>query len=85
MEVAPFRTERRASDLSWGPMREVGEGAVFDLAVAAKRLAEEDSGRGVAVGDIGDVHAYILLYTCNKIKYVYRGCKIFCVNVLRNN
>jgi hypothetical protein len=41
-------------------MREVGEGAVADLAVETKGLAEEDSGRGVAVGDVGDVHAYIL-------------------------
>ena len=37
-------------------MGEIGDGAVVDLAVFAGALAEEDSGRGVAVGDDGDVH-----------------------------
>jgi hypothetical protein len=44
-------------------MGEIGEGAVADLAVAAEGLAEEDGGRGVAVGDGGDVHAYIICIT----------------------
>ena len=37
-------------------MGEIGDGAVVDLAVLAEAFAEEDSGRGVAVGDYGDVH-----------------------------
>ena len=41
-------------------MGEVGEGAVADLAVEAERFAEENGGRGAAVGDGGDVHAYMI-------------------------
>ena len=43
-------------DFGWGPVGEIGDGAVVDLAVLAEALAEEDSGRGVAVGNDGDVH-----------------------------
>jgi hypothetical protein len=43
-------------DFDRGPMGEIGDGAVVDLAVLAEALAEEDSGRRVAVGDDGDVH-----------------------------
>ena len=37
-------------------MGEVGDGAVVDLAVLAEGFAEEDGGRGVAVGHDGDIH-----------------------------
>ena len=37
-------------------MGEVGDGAIVDLAVFAEAFAEEDSGRGVAIRDDGDVH-----------------------------
>src|ERR1019366_617818 len=47
-------------ELSGGPMGEVGKRAVADLAAETKRLAKEDSGRGVAVGHCGDIHAYII-------------------------
>jgi len=47
-------------DLRRGPMGEIGESAVEDLAVLAEGLAEEDGRRGVAVGDRGDVHAYTI-------------------------
>jgi hypothetical protein len=55
-------------DLSRGPVREIGEGSVEDFATLAEGFAEEDSGRGVAVGDGGDIHAYIihLLYLKQK-------------------
>ena len=43
-------------DFSGGPVGEIGDGAVVDLAVLAEALAQEDSGRGVAVGDDGDIH-----------------------------
>ena len=49
-------------------MREIGEGAVEDFAVLAEGFAEEDGGRGVAVGDGGDVHAYIIRQKINKNK-----------------
>ena len=41
-------------------MGDVGEGAGFDFPVQAIGFAEEDSGRGVAVGYGGNVHAYII-------------------------
>jgi hypothetical protein len=44
-------------------MGEVGKSAVADLAAETKRLAKEDSGRGVGVGHCGDIPAYIILNT----------------------
>ncbi len=41
-----------------GPLREVGEGALADLAVPAEGLAQQDGGRGVPVGHAFDVHGY---------------------------
>jgi hypothetical protein len=43
-------------------MGEVGDGAIVDFAILAEGFAEEDGGRGVAVGDDRDVHATILAY-----------------------
>jgi hypothetical protein len=45
-------------DGSCGPLGEVGEGAVLDLAFVAKGFPEEDSGGGVAVGDGSDIHDF---------------------------
>src|SRR6204780_3521124 len=47
-------------NLLGGGMSEIGEGARFDFAVLAIGFAEEDGGRGVAVGYGGNVHAYII-------------------------
>ena len=47
-------------DLMRGEMSDVGNGATFDFAALAIGFAEENSGRGVAVGYGGDVHAYIM-------------------------
>jgi hypothetical protein len=55
-------------DLGGGPIREVGESALDDLAVKAGALAEEDGGRGVAVGDGFHVHGYKIAYKINKSK-----------------
>jgi hypothetical protein len=42
-------------------MRDIGDGAGLYLAGLAIRFAQEDGGRGVAVGDGGDIHAYNVL------------------------
>jgi hypothetical protein len=55
-------------DLGRRPMRKIGEGAVEDFAVLAEGFAEEDGGRGVAVGYGGNVHAYIVYIYINKSK-----------------
>ncbi len=41
-------------DLSGRPMREVGEGAVADLAVEAERFAEEEGGRARGDGRMAE-------------------------------
>ena len=56
-----FEDTAEGVDLSGGPRREVGEGAFDDLCALAEALAEEDGGRGVAVGDGLDVHGYSIL------------------------
>jgi hypothetical protein len=55
-----FQDGAKGLDLSRRPMREVGEGAVENLAVETEGLAEEDGGWGIAVGDGGHVHVYII-------------------------
>ena len=49
-------------------MREVGQGACFDLAVFTVGFAEEDGGRGVAIGHGGHVHAYMIWQHMPKCK-----------------
>ena len=44
-------------DFFLGPMGEVGQGALAGFVAIAPAFAEEDGGRGVTVGDDGDVHA----------------------------
>jgi hypothetical protein len=56
-----FEDTAEGVDLSGGPRREVGEGTFDDLGALAEALAEEDGGRGVAVGDRFDIHGYIIL------------------------
>ena len=43
-----------------GEARQVGQGALADLAVLALGLAQEHGGRGVAVGDGLDVHGSMI-------------------------
>jgi hypothetical protein len=43
-----------------GEMRKIGESPGLDFAVVAEGFAEEDGGRGVAIGYGGDVHAYTI-------------------------
>ena len=61
------RASRRAGqcsaesvELMRGEMSDVGDGASLDFAVEAVGFAEEDGRRGVAIGNGGDVHAYII-------------------------
>jgi hypothetical protein len=56
-------------DLCGRPMREVGEGAVVDLTVLAKGLAEQSGRRGVAVGDDGHVHVDMI----NESSRIYKS------------
>src|SRR6516164_5459565 len=69
--VAQQATE--ALDFLWRPGGKVGQGALTGFVALAPALAEEDGGRGVAVGDDGDVHANITpqLSSTVKQKYVY--------------
>ena len=56
--VAAFEQGAQPLDEGGGPVGEVGEGAFFDFTGVAIGLAQEDSGRGVAIGDGFDVHGY---------------------------
>lgn len=56
-------------DLLLGEMGEIGQGTSFNFAVLAVGFAEEEGGRGVAVGDGGDVHAYTISQQHNKHKH----------------
>jgi hypothetical protein len=58
------------------PGGEVGEGAFADFGAFADGLAEEDGGRGVAVGDGLDVHGTImtqLSFIDKSISFIYMG------------
>src|SRR5260370_17925693 len=56
IELAAQGTAQRF-DPFHGPMGEVREGAVFDLAVDEKAFAQEDRGWRIAVRDGVDIHA----------------------------
>src|ERR1035437_8278193 len=47
-------------NLLFGPVGEVGQGALEGLRAFAPTLAEEDGGRGAAIGDGLDVHGSII-------------------------
>jgi hypothetical protein len=47
-------------DLGVGPSGEIREGTLVDLGADPDRFAEEDGGRGVAIGDGLDVHGSII-------------------------
>ena len=47
---------------------EVGEGAVVHSAAFAEGLAQQHGGRGVAIGDNGDVHTHIIMALSEHIK-----------------
>jgi hypothetical protein len=59
-QIFPFQDAPQEVDLSGGPGGEIGEGAFMDIGADTDRFAEEDGGRGVAVGDGLDVHGSMI-------------------------
>jgi hypothetical protein len=55
-----------------GEMSDVGDCASLDFAVEAVGFAEEDGGRGVAIGHGGDIHAYTISHLVHKYKHIFR-------------
>ena len=55
---APLQEDAEPLDEFVGPLREVGQRALPDLAALAVGLAQKDGGRGVPVGDALDVHGH---------------------------
>jgi len=53
-----------------GEMSDVGDGASLDFTVETIGFAEEDGGRGVAVGYGGHVHAYMIRLLMPYCKYI---------------
>ena len=54
-----FESAAHGLDPLWGPRGEVGEGARPHLVPIAEGLAEENGGRGVAIGDSCYIHECI--------------------------
>ena len=53
------------------PGGKVGQGALTGFVALAPALAEEDGGRGVAVGDDGDIHANVISQQPAYVKHNY--------------
>ncbi len=51
-----------------GPLGKIGEGTILDLAVVAEGFAEKEGGRGVAVGDGGNIHDFCISRSSSHIK-----------------
>ena len=49
-------SRRRVSTFDLGHLERLARGALFDLSTLAPTLAQQDGGRGVAVGDGFDIH-----------------------------
>src|SRR5437588_8199882 len=71
-------------DFLWGPIGEVGQSALKGFVAFAPALAEEDGGRGVAVGDGLDVHGSYYAHINkavkeNNVNYMgtFPQCKIY--------
>src|SRR6516164_6544112 len=58
-------------DFLRGPGGKVGQGALAGFVAFAPAFAEEDGGRGVAVGDNGDVHANITPRLSSYVRHKY--------------
>ena len=52
-----------------GPVRQVGDGAILDLAILAEGFTQEDGRGGIAVGDGGDIHDFFIQLVARHVKY----------------
>jgi hypothetical protein len=59
-QILPLQEAAQEIDLGGRPGGEIGEGALVDLGADADGFAEEDSRRGVAIGDGLDVHGSMI-------------------------
>ena len=59
-------------DAGRGPVGEIGEGALANARALANTFAEEDGGRGVAIGDSIDVQGMISMHTINNGKAIVK-------------
>jgi hypothetical protein len=59
-QIFAFQEAAQEIDLSVGPGGNIGEGALVDLGADPDGFAEEDSRRGVAIGDGLDVHGSMI-------------------------
>src|SRR5208283_108147 len=50
------------------PVRQVGDGAILDLAILPEGFAQEDGGGRVAVGDGGDIHDFYIQTISIRVK-----------------
>jgi hypothetical protein len=78
-EGLAFEDAAKGIDLSRRPGREIGESALHHFAIHAGGFAEEDGGRGVAVGDGLDVHGNIMSEITHENKQtmqIYMGTQI---------
>src|SRR5271157_2545942 len=51
-----------------GPVRQVSDGAILDLAILPEGFAQEEGRRGVAVGDGGDIHDFFIQLIKSNVK-----------------
>jgi hypothetical protein len=59
-----FEDQAQGFDLLGRPVGDIGKGAIFDFAVFAEGLAQEEGRRGAAVRHNCDIHAdHIAIYT----------------------
>ena len=68
-----FEQEAQARNNAFGPVSEIGQGAVFDLALLAEGLAQENAGGRIAVGDRFDIHGdkYVINIQMNQGKSIH--------------
>jgi hypothetical protein len=75
-EGLAFEDPTEGVELGGGPSRKIGEGALDDPTIESGGVAEEDGGRGVAIGDGFHVHglriSYIAVYNKHNMAY-YMG------------
>ena len=69
-----FEKQTQARNNASGPIGEIGQCAVLDLALLAEGLAQENARRRITVGDRLDIHGHKYakyIVQGKKIKYIY--------------